>query len=254
MKIVHLSKVEHDTKIGQKTPSIQPNITEDSLFMYNGEVVGFYMRSMPEKMRLLAELANIELLSDRVPKSIMRRSSGLTNIENEVLQFSTIIGSVPPKPHMRRPTARRSSVHTVDTAKNFVKAMLLLCKEGEKLIKEVAPAIYERQKEIISKNVQEQWRLGNLFTSSISNFNISAPYHIDKANLKGCVNIIICKRKHSDGGNTTVPDYGATVDSCDNSILVYPAVDNVHGVTPIIPTKKDGYRNTLVFYPLKGFK
>jgi hypothetical protein len=29
---------------------------------------------------------------------------------------------------------------------------------------------------------------------------------------------------------------------------------NVHGVTPIVPTSKDGYRNSLVFYPLKAFK
>jgi hypothetical protein len=51
-----------------------------------------------------------------------------------------------------------------------------------------------------------------------------------------------------------VPDYDATVNSSDNSILVYPAWRNVHGVTPIIPLKEDGYRNTLVFYALKAFK
>lgn len=40
----------------------------------------------------------------------------------------------------------------------------------------------------------------------------------------------------------------------DYSILVYPAWRNVHGVTPIIPTHEGGYRNSLVFYPLKAFK
>jgi hypothetical protein len=28
----------------------------------------------------------------------------------------------------------------------------------------------------------------------------------------------------------------------------------MHGVTPIIPTFEGGYRNSLVFYPLKAFK
>jgi len=51
-----------------------------------------------------------------------------------------------------------------------------------------------------------------------------------------------------------VPDYGATFEQADNSMLVYPAWRNVHGVTPIIPTSDDGYRNSLIFYPLKAFK
>ena len=93
-----------------------------------------------------------------------------------------------------------------------------------------------------------------MFTSSISNYNISAPFHRDAGNLVGCVNVIIAKKENATGGNTTVPDYGATVDSCDNSMLVYPAWRNVHGVTPIVANEKDGYRNSLVFYPLKAFK
>lgn len=65
----------------------------------------------------------------------MKRSSGFTNSENEVLQYSTILGSVPPKPHMRRPYPTMSSVHNVKTAQTFIKAMLMLCKESEELIK-----------------------------------------------------------------------------------------------------------------------
>lgn len=56
------------------------------------------------------------------------------------------------------------------------------------------------------------------------------------------------------GGDLHIPDYGATIGQQDNSILVYPAWRNVHGVTPIIPTFEGGYRNSLVFYPLKAFK
>jgi hypothetical protein len=131
--------------------------------------------------------------------------------------------------------------------------MLLACRESEELIKEIAPNIFERQCKIIEEKVPPKFRFGRMFTSSISNFNIAADFHIDNGNLKDCVNVIIAKKSHAKGGNTTVPDYGATVDSCDNSILVYPAWRNVHGVTPIIPLKEGGYRNSLVFYPLKAF-
>lgn len=257
MKHIELKQVEHNTKIGDVCGHIEPNITEDTLFLHDGEPIGFYIKDISkysEKASKLAALANQELRSKNVPKSVMKRSSGFTNAENEVLQYSTIIGSVPPKPHMRRPYPTISSVHNVDSAKTFIKAMMLLCKESEEIIKKLTPNIYENQKKLIEENVPKKWRFGKLFTSSISNYNIPAPFHRDNGNIKGCVNVIIAKKNNATGGNTTVPDYDATMDSCDNSMLVYPAWRNVHGVTPIVPTGKDGYRNSLVFYPLKAFK
>ena len=257
MKRIDLEQVEHSVKIGHKCPSFEPNITEDCIFYAEGEPIGFYIKDISkysEKASKLADLANKELRSKNVPKSVMKRSSGFANPENEVLQYSTILGSVPPKPHMRRPYPTISSVHGVKTASTFVKAMLMLCKESEELIKQITPNVYENQLKLINENAPEKWRFGRLFTSSISNYNIPAPFHRDNGNIKGCVNVIIAKKSNATGGNTTVPDYGATMDSCDNSMLVYPAWRNVHGVTPIIPTHEGGYRNSLVFYPLKAFK
>ena len=132
--------------------------------------------------------------------------------------------------------------------------MLLACKESEKIIKEILPEQYETQKKLIEEYCPKEFRFGELFTSSISNFNIPAPFHIDKANIKGCVNVIITKKKFAKGGNLRVPDYDATIDSTNNSLLVYPAWKNVHGVTPIETSCEEGYRNSLVFYPLKSFK
>jgi hypothetical protein len=219
---------------------------------------------MPEKMCKLADLANKEFNTKNVPKTILDRSDVLkAKINDPTLsrsearkistsQMSTIIGGVPPKPMMRRPYATISSVHGVKTAETFIKAMLLLAKESEQLIKEVLPMQYAKQVELF-KDVPEKWRFANLFTSSISNYNISAPFHRDTGNIVGAVNVIICKKFNSKGGDLHIPDYGATIGQQDNSILVYPAWRNVHGVTPILPTLEGGYRNSLVFYPLKAF-
>lgn len=253
MKSVELLQLEHSVKIGDKCGDIEPNITEDTIFTVNGEPIGFYLKSVSGRLLKAVEVANAELRSNRVPKSEMRRSSGLLDKEAEVRQYSTIIGSVPPKPHMRRNYPTISSVHQVKSAQTYIKAMLVACKESEEVIREITPNIYEQQEAIINEKVPPQWRFGRLFTSSISNYNIAAPFHRDAANLEGCVNVIIAKRSHAKGGNTTVPDYGATMDSADNSMLVYPAWRNVHGVTPIVPLREDGYRNSLVFYPLKAF-
>lgn len=265
MKRIDLVEVQHNVKIGDVCGVIEPNVTEDSIFYHEGEPIGFYIRDISkysEKAAKLASLANFEFRSSNVPKQEMSRGpqgSKKDKLERErnginiVTQYSTILGSVPPKPHMRRNYPTISSVHQVKSAQTFIKAMLMLCLESEKIIKQITPSIYEKQKEIFEKNVDPKWRFGNLFTSSISNYNIPAPFHRDAANITGCVNVIIAKKENATGGNTTVPDYGATMDSCDNSMLVYPAWRNVHGVTPIIPTFEDGYRNSLVFYPLKAF-
>lgn len=254
MKKIDLIQIDHLVKIGDMCQYIEPNVIDDSIFYADGEPVGFYLTKMPEKMCKLADLANKELRSKNVPKSEMKRSSGFgeKNKGKEVLQYSTIIGSIPPKPHMRRPYATTSSVHGVKAAQTFIKAMFLLAKESEQLIKEIIPSQYEKQVELF-KDVPEKWRFANLFTSSISNYNISAPFHRDTGNIVGAVNVIICKKFNSKGGDLHIPDYGATIGQQDNSILVYPAWRNIHGVTPIIPTLEGGYRNSLVFYPLKAF-
>ena len=261
MKRIDLIKIEHSRKTGDVCEYIEPNVTEDCIFYADGEAIGFYLTKMPEKMCKLADLANAEFQSKNVPKSLMDRISSVkgkfkntaTNIGEGVEQMSVILGSIPPKPMVRRPYASRSSVHSIKTAQTFIKAMLLLAKESEKLIKEILPKQYEQQIELF-KDVPEKWRFANLFTSSISNYNISAPFHRDTGNIKGAVNVIICKKHNSKGGDLHVPDYGATIGQKDNSILVYPAWRNVHGVTPIIPTHEGGYRNSLIFYPLKAFK
>jgi hypothetical protein len=263
MKRIDLIKIEHNRKIGETCEYIEPNVTEDCIFYADGEPIGFYMKQMPEKMCKLADLANAEFQSKRVPKSMMNRLSAVkgmlktewigTGKVAEVSQMSALLGSIPPKPMVRRPYPTISAVHRDKNAQTFIKAMLLLAKESEQLIKEILPKQYEQQIELF-KDVPEKWKFANLFTSSISNYNISAPFHRDTGNIVGAVNVIICKQKNAKGGDLHIPDYNATIGQVDNSILVYPAWRNMHGVTPIIPTFEGGYRNSLVFYPLKAFK
>jgi hypothetical protein len=263
MKRIDLLQVEHSVKIGEKCEYKEPNVTEDSVFYLEGQAVGFYLTKMPEKMCKLADLANAELRSDNVPKTTMSRATVATKEAYDLMktdktgkqrvdQYSTILGGIPPKAQFKRPYPNLSSVHSVKTAQTFIKAMLLLAKESEQLIKEILPEQYQKQVELF-KQVPDQWKFGNLFTSSISNYNISAPFHRDTGNILGAVNVIICKKHNAKGGDLHVPDYNATIGQQDNSILVYPAWRNVHGVTPIIPTHEGGYRNSLIFYPLKAF-
>ena len=263
MKRIDLHQTEHSVKIGDECPAFEPNVKEDCIFYADGEPIGFFMRQMPDKICKLADLADKELRSKNVPKSVMARATVSTKEaydemmkgqgdKKRVNQYSVIIGGIPPKAQFKRPYPNLSSVHSVKTAQTFIKAMLLLVKESEKLIADIMPEQYQRQKKLFEQ-VPDEWKFGSLFTSSISNYNISAPFHRDTGNIKNTVNVIICKRMNSKGGDLHVPDYNATIGQVDNSILVYPAWRNMHGVTPIIPTFEGGYRNSLVFYPLNAF-
>ena len=259
MKKIHLQKIEHTRKIGEKCEYIEPNILDDCIFYEDDKPIGFFIKSIKGKLKQYVEIANKEFNGNDVPKVNMLRTNGppskmkLRGIK-KINQYSTIIGAVSPKPHLGRNYPSMHSNHQNTKCRNFIKAMLLACKESEKIIKQIMPEQYEFQKKCIEENVPKEFIFSELFTSSISNYNIPAPFHIDKLNLKGCVNVIITKRLNAKGGNLHVPDYNATIDSRNNSLLVYPAWRNMHGVTPIIPTHEGGYRNSLVFYPLKSFK
>jgi hypothetical protein len=259
MKRFDLIKAENTTKIGSNCDNFEPNILEDCIFYEDNIPVGFYIKKIPERMIKIADIANSEFRSKRVPKLISKRPKSTRYDEKQQKliveyfeQYSTILGSIPEKPQIRRNYKTISKVHNSKSSVIFIKAMLLLAKESEELIKEILPEQFEAQMKLFEK-VPEEWRFGRLFTSSISNYNISAPFHRDSGNIKGAVNAIITKRMNATGGNLHIPDYNVTMDSANNSILVYPAWKNIHGVTPIHATKEGGYRNSLVFYPLKAF-
>ena len=255
-----LEPVKRSLGIGDPPPEIEPNIHDDCILVDpDGTEVGLFIRELPPQLKNLIDIADAEVNSERVPKTVMDRKRPLPPGPDGkrrylvVSQYSSILGSVPPKPHMRRPYASRSSVHRTKSANTFVKAMNAAGALAYDLIREITPAVAETHSKVVAARVPEQWRFAKHFSSTISNCNIAAPVHQDHANVKGAINIIITKRRNSTGGNLHVSDYNATFDQIDGSILVYPAWRNMHGVTPIVPTHQNGYRNSHVWYALDGF-
>lgn len=262
---LQMQKVEHSIKIGSRCGYVEPNILHSCYLFEGKDLVGAYISNVKKeypKLAALMSIANAEFLSDRVPKTLLERADVMQHVKNGMtraeakkvgtIQYSTIIGSIPPKPVMKRPYSSRSSVHAVTSAKTFIKAMLLSSKEISLILKDLMPDHLEKQVNAVS-GVPEKWMFGDLFTSSISNFNISAPFHRDTRNIKQTLNAIYTHRQNSVGGCLYVPDYNACFEMPNGSLLLYPAWRNVHAVTPIKATHQGGYRNSLVFYALSGF-
>lgn len=260
MRTQTLVQVQHKYKVNDEPDNLEPTLQEDTLFVdESGTPIGFYLAKLPSDIQQLVNIANNELNSERVPKTLMERKQPLGKgpdgrmMYRIIEQYSCILGSIPPKPHMKRTYANRSSVHTVPSARNFVKAMILTGQRAMQVIKDVDNRLYKQHTEAVSQRVPERWRFAEWFTSSISNCNIAARMHRDNLNVKGSLNVIITKRSNATGGNLVVPDYNTTFNSADNSLLVYPAWRNMHGVTPIQPTHPGGYRNSLIWYALDAF-
>lgn len=252
MKTLKLNRIA-DVGRNVRMENLEPNITESCLFEDEDGIVGFYIsaKDMPERLKKIATLANNELLSKNVPKTMMSRilkkEEGQEKADTTP-QFSTIIGAVKPEAFKKRYVPGLSHVHLHKPAERYIKLMTLFAEECEKLIKEVTPDLYEKQKELLK---DQQIKIGNLWTSSIANFNGACNTHLDGANIKGANNIIYFKRANSEGGNLHVPDYGGVVDSANDSLVFYPAYKHIHGVCDIKPLKEGGYRNSLVLYPLR---
>ena len=247
-------------KIGDTCPTLQPNVTESCILADpDGTQVGLFIKQLPDDLRNLINIADHEVNSTRVPKTMMDRKRPLPPGPDGkrrylvISQYSAILGRGPPKPHMRRAYGTRSSVHSSKTAGTFVKAMHKAGITAYQLVQELAPEVTQLHSSKVQARVPEKWRFAKHFSSTISNCNIAEPIHQDHANVKGAINIIITKRRNSTGGNLHVPDYDATFDQTDGAMLVYPAWRNCHGVTPIVPTHQGGYRNSHVWYALDSF-
>tara|TARA_Y100001938_G_scaffold149499_2_gene236536 strand:+ start:874 stop:1677 length:804 start_codon:yes stop_codon:yes gene_type:complete len=260
MKRIQLTRVSHKYKRGDKPERMSPTITRSGLLYDDDEPIGFYLAELPERLKKIAEVIDAEFQDERVPKTVMKRavpdlsSPGKKNQYYYVKQKSCILGSIAAKAHMRRNYMTRSSVHSVNSANNFVKAMMLMGRASLELIRELAPGLYDCHQRAVLDSVPEKWRFAGSFTSTISNSNISVDIHQDNLNVKNALNVILIKRRNAKGGHLFVPDYNAVFESPDNSMIVYPAWRNLHGVTPIEPTHRGGYRDSHIWYALKGFK
>ena len=248
MKIAKVKKVTK-TKIWIRCDVKEPNVTESCLIEEDWEVIGFYLtpEDVPQEVKTLATMMNNELLSDRVPKNLAARVDYVDWVRTATNQFSTIIWAVKPEPFKRRYKPWLSHVHMIPSTKKYIQLAYLWADACERMVKKLTPELYERQKELLK---WQKIKIGNLWTSSIANFNWAVNTHLDWANIKGANNIIYFKRNNCKHGNLHVPDYWLVIDSRHDSLVFYPAYKHTHWVDDIHPTKDGWYRNSIVLYPL----
>lgn len=124
----------------------------------------------------------------------------------------------------------------------------------QETLKSIFPDVWDADHATMSDSVLNDWRLGETtWTSGVINKSSSLPYHRDGFNFPVWTAMPVVRRNMR-GGYLHIPEYDVTVASRDGWAVFFPGYQLVHGVTPMEPTRDDGYRISVVFYALRGMK
>jgi hypothetical protein len=121
-------------------------------------------------------------------------------------------------------------------------------------LREQLPEVFLHDQAELSQ-VLPEWRMTEdaLWTSGVINQSSALPYHRDGSNFDTWSAMPVVRRG-MDGGNLHMPEYGITINCRDGWALWFNGYAYVHGVTPMSPRAKDGYRYSIVFYAKRGMK
>lgn len=165
---------------------------------------------------------------------------------------SSVFGALPRNP--LRNDRCRFSKQTNDERKNFAESFAFGEKVGE-LYKMYLPEEYEQNDKLIRENIDESWLPSGVpFTTCNFNVNHAIKYHRDTGNFKGVFSNVLILKEGVTGGLLVFPELKIAFEQSDGALGIFDGQKWIHGVTPIIQTKKTGYRASIVFYALEGMK
>jgi hypothetical protein len=121
-------------------------------------------------------------------------------------------------------------------------------------LREQLPEVFENDMKQLEQ-VLPEWRMTEdaLWTSGVINQSSALPYHRDGSNFDTWSAMPVVRRG-MDGGNLHMPEWDITINCRDGWALWFNGHAHVHGVTPMSPRAKDGYRYSIVFYAKRGMK
>ena len=235
-----LNKEQADEVVGAKVEALEPNVNEAGIYRdrETGEAVLVYA-PYPATVTPLRKVVLDTNYSTTLRASGTRNASrtfGFTN-RSAVLQREAC-------------TPTSLAWDSPESAITLNETAVVL---GDYL-REQLPEVFEHDMNELSQ-VLPEWRMteDNLWTSGVINQASALPYHRDGSNFDTWSAMPVLRRG-MDGGNLHMPEYGITINCRDGWALWFNGYAYVHGVTPMSPRAKDGYRYSIVFYAKRGMK
>jgi hypothetical protein len=235
-----LNKEQADEVVGAKVEALEPNVNEAGIYRdrETGEAILVYA-PYPATVTPLRKVVLDTNYSTTLRASGTRNASrtfGFTN-RSAVLQREAC-------------TPTSLAWDSPESAITLNETAVVL---GDYL-REQLPEVFEHDMNELSQ-VLPEWRMteDNLWTSGVINQASALPYHRDGSNFDTWSAMPVLRRG-MDGGNLHMPEFGITINCRDGWALWFNGYAYVHGVTPMSPRAKDGYRYSIVFYAKRGMK
>jgi hypothetical protein len=156
----------------------------------------------------------------------------------------------------RRPVYRQDGCRVTALADDYPdtqRTVMAYATRLREVLDDVAPGVVASSRKEMT-GVDGDWKMGESeWTSGVINRSARLPYHRDAMNFPVWSAMPVVRR-HMEGGHLAIPEYDLVLPCRDGWGVFFPGYKLVHGVTPMRPTRPDGYRFSLVYYALRGMQ
>lgn len=243
MKTFELNKIRSCEELIKQTPTKNDYnlvINENTLFTKNGVNVGLYLKIDSKQ-------------AHSIRKASLNTKYVKTYRTNALPTQSSVFGSLP-RVALRNDYCRFSAqTKSEKTNTNILFTFLPYLTE---IYKTYLPKQYEHDLKVISENVNTDYILQEKapFTTANINVNHAIKYHRDSGNFRGNLSNVLILRDGIIGGELVFPEYGFALAQEDSYLAIFDGQSEIHGVMPIMKTKENPYRASIVYYTLENMK
>jgi hypothetical protein len=243
MKTFELTKIKSCDNLIKQTPTKNDYnlvINEDTLFTKNGINVGLYLKIDSKQLQGIRAAS----LNTKYVK---------TYRTNALPTQSSVFGSLPRA--VLRNDYCRFSAQTKNEKRN-ANILFSFLPYLTEIYKTYLPAQYEHDLKVIAENVNTDYVIKEQapFTTANINVNHAIKYHRDTGNFKKNLSNVLILKDGIVGGELVFPEYGFALSQEDGYLAIFDGQSEIHGVMPIIKTKENPYRASIVYYTLENMK
>lgn len=244
MKTIELIKKNDSSHLIKQLPTrahYNTLISEDTLFTRNGAVVGLYLK-----------LDNT--ITDEIRKACITTKCVKTYRTHKALPTQSSVFGALPRVALRNDYCRfsaqtKSETTNADRLFGFLPVLT-------EIYKKYLPQQFEHDLKVINEQVNDNYVVNKKapFTTANINVNHAIKYHKDTGNFRGNLSNVLILRDGIVGGELVFPEYGFALSQEDNCLAIFDGQSEIHGVMPIMQTKENPYRASIVYYTLENMK
>jgi hypothetical protein len=244
MKTFELTKIKSCDNLIKQTPTKNDYnlvINEDTLFTKNGTNVGLYLKIDTKQLQSIRAAS----LNTKYVKTYRTRKALPTQ--------SSVFGSLPRIP-LRNDYCRFSA--QTKNEKTNANILFSFLPHLTEIYRKYLPTQYEHDLKVIAEKVNTDYLIKEQapFTTANINVNHAIKYHRDTGNFRGNLSNVLILRDGIIGGELVFPEYGFALSQEDGYLAIFDGQAEIHGVMPIIKTKENPYRASIVYYTLENMK